>query len=76
MAIRLRRFGDDLVALCAAETQAKYGDIYLNDTIHHALTAKFSRDFNLEGWTEKGERIPESEIYNRINARTIGRVSL
>jgi len=56
MAIRLRRLKDidgtiKMVALCAAETYPKFGDIYLDDECHYALTAKFADDFR-EGFAE------------------------
>lgn len=50
MAIRLRRVEGVLVALCAAKSVAKPGDIYLDDEIHHALNTKFSIDHTDEGW--------------------------
>ena len=46
MAIRLRRVNGVDVALCAVESDEKEGDIYLHDGWHHALTNKFSLDFN------------------------------
>lgn len=51
MAIRIRKINDIIVALCAAETDAREGDLYLDDNIHHALTTKFSSDWNL-GWED------------------------
>lgn len=45
MAIRLRRVDGVRVALCAAETDAMPGDVYLDDADHTALAAKFSQDF-------------------------------
>lgn len=44
MAIRVRKVEGHLVALCAAKTQKKKGDVYLDDTIHHALATKFAVD--------------------------------
>jgi len=44
MAIRIRTVGDTVVALCAAETDKKEGDIYLDDNIHHALMDKFCHE--------------------------------
>lgn len=50
MAIRLRFIesptGGSYVALCAARSVAKPGDIDLDDNIHAALSNKFSRDYN------------------------------
>ena len=45
MAIRIRRCVKGLVALCAAETEKKKGDLYLDDEVHYALTEKFMEDF-------------------------------
>ena len=52
MAIRLRTFEGIRVALCAAETDAVEGDLYLDDGDHYALAAKFSRDWDgqVAGW--------------------------
>lgn len=50
MAIRIRKRAGITVALCAAKTKAKKGDVYLHDGIHHALTTKFSVDFMEEGF--------------------------
>jgi len=49
MAIRLRQTEVGLVALCAAKSVPKDGDIYLDDTAHHALSVKFDLDFASEG---------------------------
>lgn len=49
MAIRIREIDGHLVALCAAKTKAKAGDIYLGDGAHHALTTKFGVDWVSEG---------------------------
>jgi hypothetical protein len=50
VSIRIRQQDGEAVALCAAKTEAKKGDIYLNDDAHHALTTKFSVDFESEGF--------------------------
>lgn len=49
MAIRIRNIKGFAVALCAAKTVAKEGDIYLDDNAHHALSTKFTVDFESEG---------------------------
>jgi len=49
MAIRIRNIKDRVVALCAALSHPKEGDIYLDDSDHHALTTKFGIDFASEG---------------------------
>lgn len=45
MSIRIRTVDGLRVALCAAETDAKPGDLYLDDDDHYALAAKFSLDW-------------------------------
>jgi len=50
MAIRIRTINNKTIALCAAETKEKPNDLYLDDTIHHALSTKFGLDFYKEGW--------------------------
>jgi hypothetical protein len=45
MAIRIRKVNDITVALCAVETDPQPGDLYLDDTIHYALAAKFAKDW-------------------------------
>jgi hypothetical protein len=57
MAIRLRRVEGEWVALCAAETDAKKGDIYLHDGLSYALMLKMCRDY-------QGERITWRDEHN------------
>ena len=45
MAIRIRKIKGTTVALCAAKSKPKKGDLYLDDACHHALTIKFESDF-------------------------------
>ena len=45
MAIRLRSVNGIRVALCAAETDAMLGDVYLDDGEHYALAAKWAHDY-------------------------------
>ncbi len=52
MAIRIREIKGFTIALCAAETKEKPGDLYLDDNIHHALTTKFGLDFYSEGFLD------------------------
>ncbi len=50
MSIRLRRVpGIGLVALCAARSVPKEGDVYLDDEQHQALNVKFHEDHRSEG---------------------------
>ena len=73
MAIRIRKVNDVIIALCAAETDKKFGDLYLDDTIHHALSTKFGLDFYEEGWLdnpmadEKLIRLMEKERKNECS---------
>lgn len=55
MSIRLRKVDGHLVALCAARSEPKEGDIYLGDEVHHALNNKFSQDFNSEAVFPRAE---------------------
>lgn len=50
MAIRIRIVEGLPVALCAAETDPKPGDIYLHDGIHSALSTKFGLDWQSMGF--------------------------
>ncbi len=53
MAIRIRKVKGCTIALCAAETKFKKGDLYLNDSIHHVLSTKFDLDWVEEGILKK-----------------------
>lgn len=44
MAIRLREVAGTMVAICAARSVPKDGDVYLDDRAHGALSAKFHAD--------------------------------
>lgn len=44
MAIRLRKVKEHWIALCAARSIAKRGDVYVGDAQHEALANKFARD--------------------------------
>jgi len=54
MAIRIRVTKGNIIALCAAKSKSKKGDIYLDDNVHHALTEKFYKDFKSEGIIKEG----------------------
>lgn len=44
MSIRIREIEGEMVALCAAFSKPKEGDLYIDDAQHYALFCKFSRD--------------------------------
>lgn len=50
MAIRIRAINGITVALCAAETDALPGDVYLDDAAHHALSTKMGLDWQSMGF--------------------------
>ncbi|MER9769012.1 hypothetical protein NKJ09_23440 [Mesorhizobium sp. M0189] len=52
MAIRIRTVDSVRVALCAAETDAMAGDVYLDDNDHYALAAKFRLDWKPDTWPD------------------------
>ena len=62
MAIRIRKINGVTIALCAAETNEKPGDLYLDDTIHHALSTKFGLDWHKEGFLE--ESLADERLIN------------
>ncbi len=53
MAIRIRKVNGCTIALCAACTKPKEGDLYLDDSVHHALSTKFDLDFYEMGYLRK-----------------------
>jgi len=51
MAIRIRlNKKNHYVALCAAETKPKSGDLYIDDAMHEALADKFEKDWASMGF--------------------------
>ena len=72
MAIRIRRVNGHTIALCAAETKPKEGDLYLDDSIHHALSTKFGLDWKEEGFVEKSlaDPILEKLMAEEVKERT------
>ena len=55
MAIRIRSKGKGYVALCAAESEPRDGDLYINDGQHTALSKKFEADFKKMGFWKDGK---------------------
>lgn len=45
VSIRIRTVNGVRIALCAAETDAASGDLYLDDADHYALSAKYAHDY-------------------------------
>jgi hypothetical protein len=53
MAIRIRNINGATIAICAAISKEKEGDIYLDDNAHHALSAKFGLDLESMGFMKE-----------------------
>lgn len=69
MAIRIREVDGVTVAICAARSVEKPGDVYLDDGVHQALSAKFHADLlSATDWPEHAimER-EESDNANRVD---------
>ena len=69
MSIRIRVVDGRTVALCAARSVPKPGDVYLDDTQHHALAEKFHEDYPELGVGLDAEtvRLREQEESNNPN---------
>lgn len=72
MAIILRQFEGQMVALCAAKAKLRTTDVYLDDADHHALSVKFGYDFHSMGFlndphaSEKDiDRMERAEVEDR-----------
>lgn len=61
MAIRIRNIDGKTIAICAARSIAKEGDLYLDDDIHHALAIKFFDDYSSSGFIK--QKFIHSEKY-------------
>ncbi len=57
MSIRIRKVDGYLIALCGYETDAKPGDLYLDDNVQYALASKNHRD-RREAIEHGGKDIP------------------
>ena len=62
MAIRIRKINNITIAVCAAKTEAKEGDLYLDDSAHHALSTKFGVDWYSEGLVD--DPLADEELVN------------
>lgn len=65
MSIRIRVVDGVTVALCAARSVSKPDDMYLDDAAHHALSMKFSQDFNSEGCWPIAESAEDNALRER-----------
>ena len=70
MAIRIRVINGSTIAICAAKSEEKEGDVYLNDGVHHALTTKFGIDFMLEGFIN--EHFSDNEVLSLMKQQQSG----
>ena len=62
MAIRLRHIkGNTWIALCAARSKEKEGDLYIDDGQHDALSNKFLVDLCHSNYDEKTEQLIKQE---------------
>lgn len=65
MAMRVRVVNGVVVAVCAATTPAKAGDLYIDDAQDHAIRSKLAQDWN----SESGYGIPQYEDEDALRAR-------
>ena len=71
MAIRLRTVQGTRVALCAAKTKPLPEDLYIDDSDHYALAAKFSQDRVISGVVGIVEYPEEWKIMNDIESQDL-----
>ena len=70
MAIRLRWINNRWIAICAARSVPKEGDLYIDDGQHHALGSKFARDghemygIKMPYWNEDVDLVEQEESNN------------
>lgn len=72
MAIRIRDIDGKTIALCAAKSEPKEGDIYLDDNAHHALTTKFGLDFFSMGFID--DPMADEELIYKIAKEMDGKL--
>ena len=68
MAMRLRTVNGVRVALCAAETDAQPGDVYLDDADHYAITLKYLVEFAGRTLPSDPPAVPEADSQRLRNA--------
>jgi len=64
MAIRLRKVNGHIIALSAAKSVAKIGDVYIDDAQHEALANKFARDTGTTGCWDDSKLVEVEESNN------------
>lgn len=69
MSIRIRKVDGTIIAVCAVETDAEPGDIYLDDALHEALADKFAIDWDMP-WAANLARRPFMESVKMRDAQT------
>ena len=70
MAIRLREVNSHLIAICAAVSDPKEGDVYLDDNVHYALTVKFMKDLS-RLFSDDDYDTSKEPLYELMNAEEI-----
>lgn len=73
MAIRIRKINGCTIALCAACTQPKEGDLYLDDSVHHALSTKFGLDWYEEELIDDPLADKELVVLMKAEGDTLGK---
>jgi len=73
VAIRIRTVKGQTIALCAACTKPKDGDLYLDDSVHHALSTKFGLDWYEEGRVNKPLADEELTALMKVEGDTLGK---
>ena len=73
MAIRIRKIKGKTIAICAAISKAKEGDIYLDDNCHNALSNKFALDFESMGFLNELD-ITDKNIISLMKKEQNGKI--
>lgn len=73
VSIRIRTVNGVRVALCAARSVAKPGDVYLDDADHHALMSKFTEDLQFEGLVDASVNVDNQEIREAEESNNVNR---
>lgn len=73
MAIRIRKVDGVIITICANLSDPKEGDIYLDDSVHHALSTKFGLDWESEGFMEHS--LADKRLIPLMKKEQYGRVT-